>query len=270
MKRNKLIALLGLSLLVNCLCAQRILKGIVVEKDSATVMPFVFLINKSTGNGTMSDNDGRFLLSSNNNDTLICSFVGYSKAYLPINKLKPNSKGEIIIVLEKQYVNLGAVTVTSFKIKPYEREYMNDIIDRSKIRTLDYANSPITALYDRYSKEGRQVRKLAKIFEDILIEEEVQKKLSPEILYRLTGDDNIDYYAFRKYCYNVSNEFIIYHDGVELYSRIMECYKRWKNEKGSGYNSDKGYQNNNNTAEDGHKPFNKVDYNKGGKKKDEK
>lgn len=269
MKRNKLIALLGFTLVVNCLCAQRILKGIVVEKDSATIMPFVFLINKSTGNGTMSDNDGRFLLSSNNNDTLICSFVGYSKAYLPVNKLKSNSKGEIIIVLEKQYVNLNTVTVTSFKIKPYEREYMNDIIDRSKIRSLDYASSPITALYDRYSKEGRQVRKLAKIFEDLLIEEEVQKRLSPEILRRLTGDDNIDYYAFRKYCYNVSNEFIVTHDGVELYSRIMECYKRWKNEKGAGYNSDKGYQDNNNSENNGYKPFNKVDYNKGGKKKEE-
>ena len=46
-------------------------------------------------------------------------------------------------------------------------------------------------------------------------------------------DDSIDYYAFRKYCYNVSNDYIIIHDGVELYSKIMECYKRWKNEKGS-------------------------------------
>ncbi|MBA3680476.1 MAG: carboxypeptidase-like regulatory domain-containing protein [Bacteroidetes bacterium] len=269
MKRNKLIALLILTLLVNGLSAQRLLKGFVVERDSATVMPFVFLINKSTGNGTMSDNDGRFLLSSNNNDTLICSFVGYAKAYLPVNKLTPNSKGEIIIVLEKQYINLSTITVTSFKIKPYERDYMNSIIDRSKIRKLDYASGPITALYDRYSNEGKQIRKLARIFEELLIEEEVQKKLSPEILRRLTGDDNIDYYAFRKYCYNVSNDYIITHDGVELYTKIMDCYKRWKNEKGAGYNSDKGYQDNNNSENNGYKPFNHVDYKNKNKKKDE-
>jgi hypothetical protein len=261
--------MIGLTILVNCISAQRILKGVVVEKDSSSVMPFVFLINKSNGNGTMTDNDGRFLLASNNDDTLICSFVGYAKAYLPVSKLKANSKGEITIVMDKQYVNLNTITVNAFKIKPYEREYMNSIIDRSKIKRLDYASSPISALYDRYSKEGKQVRKLAKIFEDLLIEEEVQKRLSPEILYRLTGDENIDYYAFRKYCYNVSSYFIVTHDGVELYSKVMECYLRWKNEKGAGYNSDKGYQNNNNT-ENGYKPFNKVDYNKGkGKKKEE-
>jgi len=268
-KRNKLIALLALTILVNCLNAQRILKGTVVERDSNTVMPFVFLINKSTGNGTMTDNDGRFVLATNNNDTIICSFVGYTKVLLPVNKLVPNSKGEVKIVMDKQYVNLTTITVTDFKIKPYEREYMNDIIDRSKIRSLDYANSPITALYDRYSKEGRQVRKLAKIFEDLLMEEEVQKKLSPQILQRLTGEENIDYYAFRKYCYNVSNYFIVTHDGVELYSKIMECYKRWKNEKGPGYNSDKGYQDNTNTENKDYKPFRQVDYNKGGKKKEE-
>ncbi len=218
---------------LNNLCAQRLLKGVVVEKDSLTSMPFVYLINKSNGNGTMTDNEGRFILSSNYNDTLICSFVGYAKLYLPVNKLIANKNGEVKIVMGKQYINLNTITVTSFKIKPYERNYMQSIIDRSKIQTINYISNPISALYMQYSKEGKQVRKLAKIFEELFIEEEVQKKLSPEILRRLTGDDSIDYYAFRKYCYNVSNDYIIIHDGVELYSKIMECYKRWKNEKGS-------------------------------------
>jgi hypothetical protein len=233
---------LGLTFLVNYLSAQRLLKGTVVEKDSNTIMPFVYIINKSNGNGTMTDNDGKFLLSSNNNDTLICSYVGYSKAYLPVSRLVANSKGEIKIIMDKQFINLNTITVTSFRVKQYERDYMNSIIDRSKIKMLDYASSPISALYMQFSNEGRQVRKLAKIFEDLLIEEEVQKKLSPEILRKLTGDETVDYYAFRKYCYNVSNEFIITHDGVELYSKIMECYKRWKEEKGKGYNSDNGYK----------------------------
>jgi hypothetical protein len=242
LNKKSIILLFVLTYLVNDLCAQRLLKGVIVEKDSNTVMPFVYIINKSNGNGTMTDNDGKFMLVSNNNDTLICSYVGYSKVYLPVNALIANSKGEIKIVMGKQFINLNTVTVTSFKVKQYERDYMNSIIDRSKIKKMDYATSPISALYMQYSSEGRQVRKLAKIFEDLLIEEEVQKRLSPETLRRLTGDENIDYYAFRKYCYNVSNEFIITHEGVELYSKVMECYKRWKNEKGKGYNSDNGYK----------------------------
>lgn len=210
--------------------AQQILKGFVVEKDTSEVMPFVYIINKSNGNGTMTDNNGRFSLSTNQNDTLILSYVGFAKSYVPVRDLKPNAKGEVKISMIQMPVNLGMVNITTFKILPYERDYMNNIIDRSRIKTLDYFNSPIDALYNQFSKEGRQVRKLAKIFEDVIIEEQVQKKLSREILTRLTGDENIDYYAFRKYCYYVNDYYIISHDGVDLYSKVMDCYRRWKNE----------------------------------------
>lgn len=212
------------------LSAQQVLKGIVVENDSVTPMPFVYIINKSNGNGTMSDNTGKFTLSSSQNDTLVCSYVGYAKTYIPVKSLKAEN-GIVKVVMSLSLINLNTVTVTSFKIKPYERDYMNKIIDESKIRKLDYFSSPISALYMQYSKEGRQIKKLAKIFEDLFEEEQVQKKLSPEILARLTGDDKIDYEAFRKYCYYLSNYYIITHDGFDLYSRVMDCYMAYKAER---------------------------------------
>lgn len=197
-------------------------------------MPFVYIINKSSGNGTMSDNNGKFTLPTQPNDTLICSYVGYLKLHIPIKDLQPDSHGEVKLVMTYLPINLGTVNITTFKFKPYEREYMNDIIDRSRIRQLEYANSPLSALYMRYSKEGKQIQKLAKIFEQILIEEEVQKKLSREILVKLTGDETIDYAAFRKYCYYVNDYYISAHEGAELYTKVMECYKRYKSD-GGGY-----------------------------------
>ena len=210
--------------------AQQALRGLVVESDNATPMPFVYIINKSSGHGTMSDNEGRFSLVSNINDTLLCSYVGFLKEQIPVKQLTADEKGLIRIKMVPLPVNLGAVTVTGFRIKPYEREYMQDIIDQSLVRNVDYIRSPISALYMQYSKEGRQIRKLAKIFEDLLVEEQVQKKLNREILVRLTGDESIDYIAFRKYCYYVNDYYIAEHDGVELYSRVMDCYKRFKAE----------------------------------------
>lgn len=178
----------------------------------------------------MSDHEGRFSLVSDPNDTLICSYVGFLKLTVPVRQLRPDNKGETRIVMIPLPVNLKPVTVTTFKFKPYEREYMNDIIEQSHVRNIDFVRSPFTALYMQYSKEGRQIRKLAKIFEDIMIEEEVQKKLSRDILVKLTGDENIDYTAFRRYCYYVNDYFIVTHDGADLYSKVMECYKRWKAE----------------------------------------
>lgn len=226
--------LLFFCVLANVAEAQQIIRGTVVESDSSTVMPFVYIINKSNGNGTMSDNDGRFTLATNPEDTLVCSYVGFIRLNIPVKKLSRNAKGEVKLVMSQMTINLATVNITTFKYQPYERQYMNDIIDKSRIKTMDYASSPISALYARYSKEGKQIQKLAKIFEDILMEEEVQRKLSREILVRLTGDDKIDYYAFRKYCYYVGDYYIATHEGVELYTKVMECYKRWKIDNG-GY-----------------------------------
>lgn len=212
--------------------AQRVVRGTIVENDSTTLMPFVYIINKSNGNGTMSGADGKFSLVTNDNDTLICSYIGFSKLYMPVKDLQTNEKGDVKLIMKAMPINLKTVTVSTFKIKPYEREYMNDIIDRSKIRKMDYVGSPITSLYMKYSKEGKQINKLAKIFEDLMIEEQVQQKLSREILVKLTGDENIDYEAFRKYCYYVNNYYIITHEGFDLYSKVMECYKRYKREMG--------------------------------------
>jgi hypothetical protein len=222
-----------------CLLAQQqLISGKVLETDSTSTLPFVYIINKSNGNGTMSDNEGRFSLYTNIVDTLVCSFTGFARTYIPVKDLlNGNPPKNVKLIMGKLPIFLNTVTITAFKIKPYERDYMNKIIDESRIKTLDYIGSPITALYMRYSQEGRQIRKLAKIFEDILIEEQVQKKLSADIVKKLTGDEEIDYEAFRKYCYNVGDQFILSHEGVELYSKVMECYKRWKKEKGTGYKS---------------------------------
>ena len=83
----------------------------------------------------------------------------------------------------------------------------------------------------QFSQKGIEQRKLARIFEDIFIKEEVAKKFNPDILRKLTGDDQVDFEKFRKYCYYLSNDFILSHDGYDLYYRVMDCYYRWKEEK---------------------------------------
>jgi hypothetical protein len=210
--------------------SQQLIKGLVVEGDSATVMPFVYIINKSTGNGTMSDNSGVFYIKTSPDDTLLVSFVGYVKLKIPVNKLKPNANGDVKIVMRKIVYNLGSVTVTGFKIKPYEREKMKKVIEESRIKPVDAMQSPITALYMQFSKRGKEQRKLASIFEQILIEEQVKQKFNPEILRNLTGDETIDFERFRKYCFPLTDYYILNHDGYELYYKVMECYYRWKDE----------------------------------------
>jgi hypothetical protein len=223
-----IIVLLTLGL--SPLWSQQLIKGVIVEGDSVSAMPFVYVINKSTGNGTMSDNSGSFYLKTNPSDTLIVSFVGYVKLKVPVAKLKTDANGEVKIVMRKLIYNLNMVTVSAFKIKPYEREKMQKVIEDSKIKAINAMESPITALYMQFSKRGKEQRKLAEIFEQILIDEQVAQKLNPEILRKLTGDDNLNFEQFRRYCFSLTDYYILSHDGYDLYYKVMECYYRWKDE----------------------------------------
>lgn len=210
--------------------SQNLIKGTVVEPDSVTPMPFVYVINSNTGQGQMSDANGRFSVAAGEKDSIIFSFIGYVRLKIPANKLYKGFKECKVVMIETAY-KLNQVIVSDFKLKPYEKDYMKRVIQNSKTTTINAMNSPISALYMQFSQKGKEQRKLAKIFEQIFIEEEVAKKFNPETLRKLTGDENIDFEKFRKYCYYLSNEYIINHDGYDLYYRIMDCYYRWKEEK---------------------------------------
>ncbi len=201
------------------------------EPDSLTPMPFVYVINAETGQGQMSDGNGRFTVIAGDKDSIIFSFVGYVRLKIAASKLYKGIYKECQVVMKETSYKLNQVVVSDFKLKPYEKDYMKRVIQGSKTTAINAMQSPISALYMQFSQKGKEQRKLAKIFEDIFIQEEVAKKFNAETLRKLTGDDSIDFERFRKYCYYLSNDFIMTHDGYELYYRVMDCYYRWKEEK---------------------------------------
>ena len=211
--------------------SQNLIKGIVTEPDSITPMPFVYVINAETGQGQMSDGNGRFNIIANDKDSIIFSFVGYVRLKLSAGKLYKSAYKECKVVMTETAYNLNQVVVSDFKLKPYEKDYMKRVIQGSKQNVVNAMESPISALYMQFSQKGREQRKLAAIFEEIFIKEAVAKKFNAETLRKLTGDETIDFEKFRKYCYYLSNDYIINHDGYDLYYRVMDCYYRWKEEK---------------------------------------
>ena len=178
----------------------------------------------------MSDGNGRFAILATDKDSIIFSYVGYLRIKLSAAKLYKGVYKDSKVIMSETGYKLNQVVVSGFKLKPYEKDYMKRVIQSSKTSVLSVMESPITALYMQFSQKGREQRKLAKIFEDIFIQEEVAKKFNPEVLRKLTGDNKIDYEVFRKYCYYLSNDYILTHDGYDLYYRVMDCYYRWKDE----------------------------------------
>ncbi len=202
------------------------------EGDSSSAMPYVNLINQRNGNGTITDYNGKFILIAQNNDTLVFSYIGFARKKIPVAQIKnltDSTKKQLKVVMQRIMVSLAPQSVFAYKIKPNEIDYMKRYVKQNKpLSGINAVESPITALYEQFSRKGKEQRKLRAIFEEILMREEVAKKFNPEILRQLTEDEFVDYERFRKYCWYVTDEYILSHEGYELYAPIMDCYKRWK------------------------------------------
>ena len=209
-----------------------IISGTVFEPDSTTAMPYVYLINSRNGNGTITDYNGKFSIIAQNSDTLVFQYVGYARRKYPVAIIKnvnDSTKKYVKIVMHTMMVNMQSVTVISTKIKPNEIDYMKRYIKQHAApRGIDAFQSPITALYDQFSRKGKEQRKLQQIFQDILIKEEVSKKFNPEILRQLTEDETIDFEDFRRFAWRVNDQFILTHEGYDLYAPIMWYYRKYK------------------------------------------
>ena len=222
--------LIGLLCVVKSEAQQITLKGTIYSSDSISVMPFAYVINTRTGQGQLSDVNGQFSIAANLTDSVLFSFIGYQRLKMPVKTLYIEINKLCKVIMKETTYKINQVVVSEFKLKPYERDYMKRVISNSKLKTINAVESPISSLYMEFSKKGKEQKKLAKIFEEIFIQEEVGKKFNGETLRKLTGDETIDFEKFRKYCYYLSNDFIINTEGYDLYYLVMYCYYRWKEE----------------------------------------
>lgn len=112
MRLVKPVLLAGL-LLPSLVLAQTKVSGRIYDASTKEPLPFVNIILKGTKQGTTSDFDGNYTVSTNDpTDSIIVSYVGYNRL---AKALKKNVAQTIIIELEPK-----AVTFTTVEVRPGE------------------------------------------------------------------------------------------------------------------------------------------------------
>jgi hypothetical protein len=205
-------------------------KGVVYDTDSVTPIAFVIAMNKNSQAGTMTDASGHFELTSRNRDTLIFSYLGYEvnriyMAQFP-DSVKKNSF-RLKVVLRKKVQSLQQVIITSTEFSKEEKKYYTRKIDEYDRFKSQGISSPITGLYYAFSKEGKSLKKLTTMYDELLYEELLEKRLSDSKLREVTKDEKIDCKAFRDYC-RISGDFLTLASEYDLFEAVMKKYKDFK------------------------------------------
>lgn len=212
-----------------------VISGQVYDKDSKLPLPRLMVINKRTGNGTFADSESKFSISAKQTDTILFSAVGFKLKKICLRDSLEGDHFYVMVPLEKLYYTLKEVSVFAPRTL---NEIDKDISALDSVRSynrnfhdISAVESPITYLYERFSKFARSKQKVA-MWENEDLKRSILKDLFRiYIKHDIIGLNEEEFDAFIKYC-NLSEAFIKNATQFELVMAIKGKYEsfryRWK------------------------------------------
>lgn len=163
--------------------AQIVLKGTIIDSAKRNTINSVRVENLSTHQGDYSNADGFFSIEGKDGDYIIFSYLGFNNKVIRLNSSLNNSNQ--IVKMSIKTVGLKGVT-----IKQGPTQYQTDSAKRADIYkdAFDYtqtksAMSPITSLYQVFSKKHKNMRH----FQDQIVDIEKQKFIDTRYSEALTA-----------------------------------------------------------------------------------
>ncbi|HEY4798359.1 MAG TPA: hypothetical protein VII99_04695, partial [Bacteroidia bacterium] len=163
-------------------------------------------------------------------DTLHLSYLGYSVTKLFTAKLKDSVRNNSIIVkiyLKPRVNELPQVLVGAHTMSKEQRELYENRIGEYQRAINSAFSSPITALYYQFSKKGKEIQKLSELYQNELVQELKEKRLSAEVLRRVTGNENINVKDFL-FHFPILDWYAQYASDYNLYYEVKQCYRQYQ------------------------------------------
>lgn len=201
------------------------LRGIVVNSLTGSPIYPVTVVNKVTQQSVYTNENGAFLISAKNGETIIFSSIGYQT----FQKNMPPSLGVIDMRIELSPLN---VSLDEILVRPKYTQYQFDSIRRHSTyqRTLARQNSsvmsPVSFIAERISKKSRQINAFKKSYnawEDIRF---VDSRYTPELVSRLTkltGDSLANFMN----AYPMPYDYARTATELEIQMWVRNNYKAW-------------------------------------------
>ncbi|MEO6883711.1 MAG: hypothetical protein ABI199_06780 [Bacteroidia bacterium] len=210
----------------NPVLSKIIVSGKIISNDPMAPLFNMMVIDKRTSTGEFAAVDGTFTISILKTDTLLFTAQGYAIKKVCLKDSINKNEYKIVVHLKKLEVTLAAANI--FPVKSLD-EVQNEINQFHDYKPYDLTgvsafSSPITALYERFSKIERSKRKVEEL------EHEDQKEQILKELFRIYVKADIiqlndkEFDAFIAYCH-LSDEFIQTSSEFDLVMAIKRKYE---------------------------------------------
>ena len=201
-------------------------KGSIVESKSGTALFSTYVIRQDIG-GVFADYNGEFEISLNKSDTIIISCLGYAgQKFCFVDSV--GEEFQLDVKLKERAAQLAEHTVFPKRKLSKIHDDLEDVKqeDLKMPKLMDYAASPISALYNRFSKIQQSKRLVAEL------EYNDKKEALLYELFRVYVDADIinlsedEFEKFIAFC-NVSDYFLRSASEYQLIAYFQNRYREY-------------------------------------------
>lgn len=245
MKKTLLIVLLLVS---GFAFAQEPIKGTVMNASNDQPLENVNIVNLNQVVGAITDEEGKFEIKAEVNDTLYFSYLGFRSIRVRVTNdwLK---YGNVKVKMTEIGMALEEVTVNSVKLTGYlEIDAKNiPIYDNHRYsisglntgyeggdhspsavtKTLRSLSNPADLVYNLFGKRPKQMRKLRQMKEDEKIRDLLRRKFDRETLMALLQVNRSEIEEILNHC-NYSKDFMKTANDLQILDAISGCYEEYK------------------------------------------
>ncbi|MBL7112320.1 MAG: hypothetical protein ISS19_10315 [Bacteroidales bacterium] len=222
----------------------------IIDRGINEPVQFAHIINQTRGYASISDTMGYFRIGAARNDLLKLTAIGYYDCPFHLNDSILSNPGVITINMIQRAYPIQAVNVNQLgTYTQFKHKFLNLDIPEPKIKANPSVikdiemgadsvyvtenislGSPITAIYMALSKEGKSLRKYAKIKEEEQFQEKVADKYNREILEEVTGMTGPELHDFLQFC-DLDKNFILGATAYEILEALYKCLEEYKKNK---------------------------------------
>ncbi len=221
-----------------------VVSGVVKDADKDSILMFANVYNMRTRRGTVTDKNGKFRYFAMPGDTLWISSMGYFPLHIAISDSLDKITDTFFLKARTfQIPDVEILALTRYEKLRYDVKTMKIPQDLQNARdnfpvvnqnlmafykrdpeTTGLIMSPISALYYAFSKEGKEMRKLAELKRKDAIAEQIEPHFNKEMVHRITGLEGDELTKFMEYC-NFSENFLLNAKDFYIIEIILEQFE---------------------------------------------
>lgn len=226
-----------------------VISGIVISTSTDLPLDRVNIVNLNKVIGTSTDEEGKFEIPAEVNDTLHFSYIGYKSIRVRVTNDWVKF-GETTIAMTELALALEEVVVNQLKLTGYLEVDIKQVPIKSNYRysisglgnkgyeagdnrpgavskALGAIFNPADFLHNLFGKKPKQLKKLKQMKQDDEIRNLLASRFDREMLLVLLEVDRYDLDEIVNQC-NYSVDFIQSANDLQILDAISECYEEYK------------------------------------------